>query len=116
MEESQHAKLDTLIIEAMREACREADVDRAIAEYGQIGALLDRGLMQQVQFDLEAFEEVSGRRLNESERREFTAVQSQAVRWTYLGSGMTHPNFLATVDSIKPAARTNNETMSPAFC
>ncbi len=45
---------------------------------------------------------------------------SQAVlkgmRWTYLGTGMTHPNFLDTVQSIKSEARVQIEQMAPAFC
>jgi len=38
------------------------------------------------------------------------------MRWTYLGTGMTHPNFLATVEKINPAARKQIEEMAPAFC
>jgi hypothetical protein len=29
---------------------------------------------------------------------------------------MTHPNFLGTVELIKPAARRQIEEMAPAFC
>ena len=37
-------------------------------------------------------------------------------RWTYLGSAMTHPQFLRTVGEISPNARTQIEEMSKAFC
>jgi hypothetical protein len=40
----------------------------------------------------------------------------KGMRWTYLGTGMTHPNFLDTVEAIKPAARKQIEEMAPAFC
>ena len=40
----------------------------------------------------------------------------KGMRWTYLGTGMTHPNFLATVEGIKPEARQQIEAMAPAFC
>jgi hypothetical protein len=40
----------------------------------------------------------------------------KGMRWTYLGTGMTHPNFLATVEEIKPEARKQIEEMAPAFC
>jgi len=116
MEEAQHAKLDTLIIEAMCESCGRGEIDTALDEYGKIGRMLDGGLMQQVVFDMEALQNATGRLLNESERREFLAVQEQAVRWTYLGSGMTHPNFLATIDSLKTGAKEMIEQMAPAFC
>ena len=45
-----------------------------------------------------------------------TAAVLKGMRWTYLGTGMTHPNFLATVEKIKPGARKQIEEMAPAFC
>jgi hypothetical protein len=116
MEEAQHAKLDNLMIEGMREACSDSDVAGAVDEYLKIGGLLDGGLMQQVQFDLEAFERATGRRLNRAERDRFVEVQQQATRWTFLGSGMTHANFLALLESMHPEARKKVETVAPAFC
>ncbi|MFY9571165.1 MAG: hypothetical protein WAV20_07200, partial [Blastocatellia bacterium] len=115
MEEAQHAKLDTLMVEALREACTDADIDRALEEYLQIGALLDGGLQQQVQFDLESFVRATGRELDDSEREMFIRVQQQAVRWTFLGSGMTHPNFLAILEGLRPGAREKVEQIAPVF-
>jgi len=43
-------------------------------------------------------------------------VQRQAQRWTFLGSGMTHPNFLKTVDSIMPGAAAQIEKAAAGFC
>ncbi|MDX2167661.1 MAG: hypothetical protein SF182_11380 [Deltaproteobacteria bacterium] len=116
MEEAQHAKLDTLMVEALGAVCRATDLERAFADYGKIGALLDGGLAQQVQFDLAAFERASGRRLSDRERESFVAVQRQATRYTFLGSGMTHANFLATVEALNPAARAQIEAQAPQFC
>ncbi len=116
MEEAQHAKLDTLMIDALARACRADEIDRAIDEYAAIGAFLDGGLAQQAGFDLESFERASGRRLSGAERAEFTAIQHQALRWTFLGSGMTHRNFLGTVERLRPAARVHIEAMAPTFC
>jgi hypothetical protein len=44
------------------------------------------------------------------------AAVLKGMRWTYLGTGMTHPNFLATVEAISPEARKQIEAMAPAFC
>lgn len=115
MEEAQHAKLDTLMVEALGEACTDADIDRALEEYLQIGGLLDGGLQQQVQFDLESFVRATGRELDDSEREMFIRVQQQAVRWTFLGSGMTHPNFLAILEGLRPGAREKVEQIAPVF-
>jgi hypothetical protein len=116
MEEAQHAKLDTLMVEALAQMCRDRDLERAFDDYGKIGALLDGGLQQQVAFDLAAFERATGRRLDDRERDTFLAVQRQATRFTFLGSGMTHTNFLATVEALNPAARTKIESLAPQFC
>jgi hypothetical protein len=69
-----------------------------------------------VEFDLESFERATDRKLTESERKQFIEAQQKANRWTYLGSGMTHPNFLATLESLQPAARQRIEQVAPAFC
>ena len=34
----------------------------------------------------------------------FVATTHQALRWTFLGSGMSHANFLATADRVHPGA------------
>jgi len=116
MEEAQHAKLDTLMVDALSDACNPTEIENGINDYAAIGGLLDGGLRQQVEFDMQSFERATGRVLNGTERERFRAIQTQAVSWTYLGSGMTHPKFLETVGNLSPAARTKIEEMAPAFC
>jgi hypothetical protein len=115
MEEAQHAKIDTLMIEALTDDLSDSEIDHAIDEYLEIGGFLDRGLQQQSEFDLASFTQATGRELTESERAEFFNVQRQAIRWTYLGSGMSHPNFLATLEDLRPAARERVHGISAAF-
>ena len=116
LEESQHTKLDTLIVEEIVRNSTSQEIDQAFKEYGEIGAFLDQGIQQQTEFDVESFVQATGRKLLRSEREEMTQAVLKGMRWTYLGTGMTHPNFLATVDQIRPAARRQIEEMAPAFC
>jgi hypothetical protein len=116
MEEAQHAKLDTLMVEALCDNRTPAGIEEGISAYAALGAMLDAGLRQQVEFDLESLQRVAGRTLNSTEKDQFRSIQTQAVRWTYLGSGMTHPKFLETVGSVSPEARVKIEAMSGAFC
>ena len=116
LEEAQHAKLDTLMVEALAKEMTEAEIEKAVDEFLEIGGFLDEGLGQQTIFDAEAFERATGRILNESEREEFIRVQHQANRWTYIGSGMTHPKFLGTLEKLSPAQRKRIEEISAAFC
>jgi hypothetical protein len=115
LEEVRHAQLDTLMVECIAEACGDKERNEAIEGYLEIGGFLDAGLGQQVEFDAESFTRASGRALNDAERERYVANQRQAIRWTFLGSGMSHPNFLASVERLRPASRQRLEAIVPAF-
>src|SRR3954468_4551829 len=95
MEEAQHAKLDTLIVEALAEGRSEDQVDKALDEFFEIGAFPDEGLRQQAGFNLDALEKAIGRKLED--RDELLVQQHQAARWTYIGSGMVHERFKSSL-------------------
>lgn len=116
MEEAQHAKLDTLMVEALAGSMSHSEIDRAVDEYIEIATMIDDGLTEQVKFDLESLTRSTGRALTPRERENFIEVQLGANRWTYLGSGMTHPNFLGSLESISSSARRRLERLAPAFC
>jgi hypothetical protein len=116
LEEAQHAKLDTAMVEALAEGMTREEIEQAVDEYFEIGGFLDTGARQQTLFDLEAFELATGRTLTEREREEFISVQHQANRWTFVGSGMTHPRFLDAVERLDPSQRRRIEDAAPAFC
>jgi hypothetical protein len=116
MEEAQHAKLDTLMVEALAGPCTTAEFEKAVEGYLAISALIDAGLKQQVGHDLDSFERATGRRLTADERDKFTTVQHQANRWTFLGSGMTHRHFLATIEQFSFAAKQRLQALAPALC
>ena len=116
LEESQHTKLDTLIVESVVQGATPKAIDQAFEEYVEIGMFIDNGIKQQAEFELESFEQATRRKLSKSERDQMSEAVLKGMRWTYLGTGMTHPNFLATVEAIKPEARKQIEEMAPAFC
>jgi hypothetical protein len=115
LEEAQHAKLDGLMVEAIANGMSKEEIASAVDEYLEIGGFLDEGLKGQTALDLEAFE-AAARPLTEDEKEVFLNVQHQANRWTYLGTGMTHPRFLETLEYLDPAARDKVESVSEVFC
>ena len=115
-EEHQHAQLDTLMCEMIAENMSQSAIDDAIDGYLELGGFLDDGLKQQAIFDMEAFMAVTGRVFTDAERARFVDVQHQANRWTYIGSGMTHPNFLETLGGLNPSKRQMIESVSSGFC
>jgi len=116
LEESQHTKLDTLMVGEIAGNATAQEIDEAFKEYGEIGAFLDQGIQQQTEFDVENFLQATGRELSKGEREATKQAVLKGMRWTYLGTGMTHPNFLETVESIKPEARQQIEQMASMFC
>jgi hypothetical protein len=116
MEEVRHAKLDTLMAEAIAAECSEKEREEAVQAYLEIGGFLDGGLAQQAELDAESFTKATGRRLSAAERDMFVATQHQALRWTFIGSGMSHPSFLATVERVHPGGREQLEAVAPTFC
>jgi hypothetical protein len=115
MEESQHAKLDTLMVQAIAATYTPSEVAAAIDGYVEIGGMVDGVIQQQLEFDFEAFETAIDRKLSPEARDKFFAVQRQAVRWTYLGSGMTHTSFLATLDLLQNGSAAKIRAIAAAF-
>ena len=116
IEEVQHAKLDTLIVESLSAGRTEEQIMQAVEEYLKIGGLIDGGLQQQVEFDLEAFSRATGRELSRAEQDEFRGVQLQANRWTYLGTGLTHDKVRETLQGLTPRALERIDAVAPLFC
>jgi len=113
IEESQHAKLDTLIVDALAVGRTEEQIDKAIDEFFEIGAFLDDGLKMQAGFNLDALEKAIGRKLEN--RGEILAQQHQAARWTYIGSGMVHERFKNTLHSMSRRAAERIAEAAPLF-
>ena len=112
MEEAQHAKLDTLIVEALAEGRTEAEIDKAIDEFFEIGGFLDDGFKMQAGFNLAALEKTIGRPVD---REALLPQQHQAARWTYIGSGMVHERFKATLAKLSPRAAERIAEAAPLF-
>lgn len=115
MEELQHAQLDALMVEAIAEKMSPSEIEAGVAGYVALGGFLDEGLKQQTLFDLAALEKAAARTLNDDERARFIEVQHQANRWSYIGSGMSHPKFLETLGQISPDGRRMIEQAAPTY-
>jgi hypothetical protein len=113
MEEAQHAKLDTLIVDALAVGRSEQQIDKAIDEFFEIGGFLDDGLKMQASFNLDALEQTIGRKLED--REDIEAQQHQAARWTYIGSGMVHERFRNTLHAMSRRAEERIAEAAPLF-
>jgi hypothetical protein len=114
IEEAQHAKLDTLVIDDLAEGLSAEEVDAAIEDFLEIVAFLDGGLLAQAGLNLDALERQTGRTIDD--REAIHVQQHQAARWTYLGSGIRHPTFVATLEEISPRGAERVAEAARAFC
>ena len=100
MEEAQHAKLDTLIVDALAEGRSERELAQVTNEFFQIAGFLDKSLQVQARFNVESLERGLGRTIDG--RDALIVQQYRAARWTYLISGLTHDRFKATLEATSP--------------
>jgi hypothetical protein len=113
MEEAQHAKIDTLIVQALAEGKSDIELEKAMDGFFEIGAFLDSGLQAQTGFNLDSLEKVTGRKLEN--RKLIEQQQHQAARWTFIGSGMVHARFREILGGISPAAVARIAEAAPMF-
>lgn len=115
-EEAYHTDIDTAMIEALAAGRDSAALGRAVDDFFAIAAMLDAGLAQQAEYDLAAFERATGRVLSEAEGKDFRRVQHYALRWTFLWSGMRHPDFVVALDRLGEETRLRITDAAPALC
>jgi hypothetical protein len=115
MEEHQHAQLDALMVEMIAENLQPAEIDAGVQGYFALVGFFDSGMKQQTKLILDAFQRAIGRTLSEEQVAEFRAKQHQALRWTYLGAGISHPRFLDSLAKLGPGKREAAEAALASF-
>ena len=105
IDESRHARLDSLLIDEVARTMSLDEREHAIDELLELGAAVDGLLAQQLDLDIAALEQACGRTFTDAERAEIRAQQQRAYRWTFLVSGLQHPNFVQIVEQLTTEGR-----------
>jgi len=100
MDEAQHAKIDSLLIDEITREISAEDRERAVDELLELGGAVDGLLSQQADLDLDSLEKAIGRTLSERDRAEIKRKTHRAYRWTFLVSGLEHPKFVQIVSEL----------------
>ena len=100
MEEAQHAKMDLLLMAELAETMTMQERETAIDEVIELGAAIDGLISQQIALNIEALEKATGRKFTAAENEEITASTQRAWRWTFLVSGLSHPNVVKAVSEL----------------
>ncbi len=94
LEESQHARMDHLETLRAYRAMNEAEKDQAIDDLIELVGAVDGLLQTQARLDVDNLQSCLWRRLGMADRQEIEAAVLAAKRYTFIESGVTHPNFL----------------------
>lgn len=114
-EEAQHARLDTLMVQDLAQTLNAAAIEAAIADYIAIIQYLNDGLKAQVNLDLASLEQVICRTLAATERDEIWQIQELSYQKAFLRSGMTHPNFVQSVQALSASGYARIVALATAF-
>jgi len=115
LDEAQHAKIDTLLVYETVEGMPMAERERAVDEVLELGGAIDGLLLQQIGMNVAALERSLGRTFSDSEREEITAKTQRAWRWTFLVSGLRHPNVVRLMDEITDQGKDKFEAAAVAL-
>jgi len=100
IDESRHARLDSLLIDEVAAGLNADQRDEALGELLELGTAVDQLLAQQVEMDIDSLEKAAGRTFSKPDRGYIRVHQQRSYRWTFLVSGLEHPNFLRVVDRL----------------
>jgi hypothetical protein len=100
IDEARHAKQDSLMIDEVAATLSEEERERAVDALLELGSAIDGLLAQQIELDIDALARKTGRSFSDAEAEEIRVKQRRAYRWTFLVSGLSHPNFVGIVDEL----------------
>jgi hypothetical protein len=94
------ARLDSLLIDEVAGELTADQREQAIDELLELGGAVDGLLVQQIELEIDALQLAAGRAFTDDERDDIRAHQQRAYRWTFLVSGLQHPNFVGIVSQL----------------
>jgi hypothetical protein len=100
LDEAQHAKIDTMLIAEMLESMTMAERESAIDEVLELGLAIDELLQRQIAMNIDTLAAGTARIFTEAERAEITEETLKAWRYTFLVSGLEHPNVVKLVKEV----------------
>jgi hypothetical protein len=92
--------MDSLLIDEVASELSADEREKAVDELLELGGAVDGLLAQQVELDIDALQAATGRTYTDAERDDIRTHQRRSYRWTFLVSGLEHPNFVGIVEQL----------------
>jgi hypothetical protein len=115
MDEAQHAKIDSLLIDEIVREIPQEDREAAVDELLELGGAVDGLLSQQADLDVATLEKAIGRTLSDNDKAEIKRATQRAYRWTFLVSGLEHPAFVQIVSELTERGPAKLEAVARAL-
>jgi hypothetical protein len=115
IDESRHARMDSLLINEVAGELTTDQREQAIDQLLELGSAVDGLLAQQIELDIDALQQASRRTFTDAERDEIRTHQRRAYRWTFLVSGLQHPNFVGIVEQLTTTGTAKIATAAQAL-
>ena len=100
LDEAQHAKIDSLLMDELAPQLSLADREKAIDELLELVGAFDGLLRAQSECNLESLGKATGRTFSEEEQAEILTHAHNALRWGFLVVGLEHPKFTEIVGAL----------------
>lgn len=100
LDESQHAKLDTLELEKLAVMAAPEELEQAVDQYLEILGAFDGLLQAQAEMDLASLSADIQRTFDQAEREQMMNALKSSYRKTFIVYGMTNPGFVKIMGSM----------------
>lgn len=114
-EEAQHARIDTLELEALATTMTEGEIRDSVDEFVDMLRTLSDVVQTQDQMDLETFESAIGRSMPASKREELLRAMHREYLWAFIVSGLEHRAFQRTYTELVPVGAPTVYDLSEDF-
>jgi hypothetical protein len=115
LEESQHAKMDGLVVQELAAGLEPAEIEAGFQAYVQLLHFFNQGMRGQAELDLASLKGATDREWSRAEENAFMESQHAALRWTFVRSGMLNSNFLQKVESLRPGSAAELSALAEQF-
>lgn len=115
LEESQHAKMDWLVVQELAAGLEQTEIEAGFQAYVQLLHFFNQGMRGQAELDLASLKQAIAREWSPAEEEYYLESQHAALRWTFVRSGMLNPTFQQLVETLRPGSASELAALAEQF-
>ena len=115
LEESQHAKMDWLVVQELAAGLDQAEIEAGFQAYVQLLHFFNQGMRGQAELDLASLKQAITREWSPAEEDFYLESQHAALRLTFVRSGMLNQTFLQLLETLRPGSAIELSALAEQF-